>query len=104
MKVVLFCGGLGLRMRSSIDSAPKPMMAVGDRPGLYLRQPFPAWSKLFSRADLTGGAVIDMMIHDYDALNWIFGPPRAATSRRRSASSASASRPSSRPSRPSQGP
>jgi predicted dehydrogenase len=43
------------------------------------RQPFPAWSALFSRADLTGGAVIDMMIHDYDALNWIFGAPRAVT-------------------------
>ena len=28
---------------------------------------------------MTGGAVIDQMIHDYDALNWIFGAPRAAT-------------------------
>lgn len=45
------------------------------------RQPFPAWSALFSRADLTGGAVIDMMIHDYDALNWIFGTPAAVTAR-----------------------
>jgi predicted dehydrogenase len=45
------------------------------------RQPFPAWSELFSRSDLTGGAVIDMMIHDYDALNWIFGAPRAVTAR-----------------------
>ena len=45
------------------------------------RQPFPAWSALFSRSDLTGGAVIDMMIHDYDALNWVFGAPRAATAR-----------------------
>jgi predicted dehydrogenase len=45
------------------------------------RQPFPAWSALFSRADLTGGAVIDMMIHDFDALNWIFGAPRAVTAR-----------------------
>ncbi|WP_198955000.1 glucose-1-phosphate cytidylyltransferase [Kineosporia sp. R_H_3] len=35
MKVVLFCGGLGLRMRSSIDTAPKPMMAIGDRPVLW---------------------------------------------------------------------
>ena len=32
MKVVIFCGGLGLRMRTQVDSAPKPMMAVGDRP------------------------------------------------------------------------
>jgi UDP-N-acetylglucosamine 3-dehydrogenase len=45
------------------------------------RQPFPAWSELFSRSDLTGGAVIDMMIHDYDILNWIFGAPKAVTAR-----------------------
>ena len=45
------------------------------------RQPFPAWSALFARADLTGGAVIDMMIHDIDALNWVFGTPRAVTAR-----------------------
>ncbi len=43
------------------------------------RQPFPAWSTLFGRSDLTGGAVIDMMIHDYDALNWVFGGPRTTT-------------------------
>lgn len=35
MKVVIFCGGLGLRMRSSHDSAPKPMMPIGDRPVLW---------------------------------------------------------------------
>jgi glucose-1-phosphate cytidylyltransferase len=35
MKVVLFCGGLGLRMRSSDDSAPKPMMQIGHRPALW---------------------------------------------------------------------
>jgi glucose-1-phosphate cytidylyltransferase len=35
MKVVLFCGGLGLRMRSSDDSAPKPMMPIGHRPALW---------------------------------------------------------------------
>jgi glucose-1-phosphate cytidylyltransferase len=35
MKVVLFCGGLGLRMRSGSDSAPKPMMTIGDRPVLW---------------------------------------------------------------------
>ncbi len=45
------------------------------------RQPFPAWSALFSQSDLTGGAVIDMMIHDYDALNWVFGTPLAVTAR-----------------------
>ncbi len=35
MKVVLFCGGLGLRMRTSEDSAPKPMMPIGYRPVLW---------------------------------------------------------------------
>ncbi len=35
MKVVLFCGGLGLRMRSSDDSAPKPMVPIGQRPVLW---------------------------------------------------------------------
>jgi glucose-1-phosphate cytidylyltransferase len=35
VKVVLFCGGLGLRMRSHVDAAPKPMMNIGDRPVLW---------------------------------------------------------------------
>jgi len=45
----------------------------------FRRQPFPAWSTLFAQSDLTGGAVIDMMIHDYDALNWVFGAPTSVT-------------------------
>ena len=45
------------------------------------RQAFPAWSALFSQSDLTGGAVVDMMIHDYDALNWVFGAPTAVSAR-----------------------
>jgi predicted dehydrogenase len=50
------------------------------RSGLaYRRQPFPAWSALFARSDLTGGAIIDMMIHDIDALNWVFGTPQSVT-------------------------
>jgi glucose-1-phosphate cytidylyltransferase len=32
MKVVLFCGGLGLRMRDVSDRVPKPMVPIGDRP------------------------------------------------------------------------
>jgi glucose-1-phosphate cytidylyltransferase len=35
MKVVLFCGGLGMRMRSGSESLPKPMMPIGDRPVLW---------------------------------------------------------------------
>ncbi len=32
MKVVLFCGGLGLRMGETSSRVPKPMIPVGDRP------------------------------------------------------------------------
>jgi glucose-1-phosphate cytidylyltransferase len=36
MKVVLFCGGLGMRMRSGMDAPlPKPMMPIGSRPVLW---------------------------------------------------------------------
>jgi glucose-1-phosphate cytidylyltransferase len=36
MKVVLFCGGLGMRMRSSNDALlPKPMTPIGSRPVLW---------------------------------------------------------------------
>jgi glucose-1-phosphate cytidylyltransferase len=35
MKVVLFCGGLGMRMRDGIHSGPKPMAMIGDRPLLW---------------------------------------------------------------------
>jgi len=35
MKVVLFCGGLGMRMRDGISSGPKPMAMVGERPLLW---------------------------------------------------------------------
>jgi glucose-1-phosphate cytidylyltransferase len=35
VKVVLFCGGLGMRMRDGISSAPKPMAMVGERPLLW---------------------------------------------------------------------
>jgi glucose-1-phosphate cytidylyltransferase len=35
MKVVLFCGGLGLRIREAGENVPKPMIQVGDRPILW---------------------------------------------------------------------
>lgn len=35
MKVVLFCGGLGMRMRTGPESLPKPMMPIGHRPVLW---------------------------------------------------------------------
>jgi glucose-1-phosphate cytidylyltransferase len=35
MKVVLFCGGLGLRLREYSESIPKPMVKIGERPILW---------------------------------------------------------------------
>ena len=35
MKVVLFCGGLGMRMRDYSESIPKPMVPIGSRPILW---------------------------------------------------------------------
>ena len=35
MKVVLFCGGLGMRMREYSDTLPKPMVPIGYRPILW---------------------------------------------------------------------
>ena len=35
MKVVLFCGGMGLRMGETTQRVPKPMVPVGNRPILW---------------------------------------------------------------------
>ena len=35
MKVVLFCGGQGMRLRGYVDDIPKPMVLVGNRPILW---------------------------------------------------------------------
>src|SRR5215468_5196456 len=35
MKVVLFCGGLGMRLRDYSETIPKPMVNIGYRPILW---------------------------------------------------------------------
>lgn len=35
MKVVLFCGGRGMRLREYSDTTPKPLVGVGDRPIMW---------------------------------------------------------------------
>ena len=35
MKVVIFCGGLGMRIRETDSSLPKPMIEIGYRPILW---------------------------------------------------------------------
>ncbi len=41
----------------------------------------PAWSDWFNDATLSGGAVLDLHIHDLDALNWLFGAPKSIYAR-----------------------
>ena len=45
-------------------SASAARLSVVQKPG--------SW---FTHADQSGGAIMDLMIHDLDALNWIFGRP-----------------------------
>ena len=37
MKVILFCGGLGTRLRDYSDSIPKPLVNIGYRPILSVQ-------------------------------------------------------------------
>ena len=44
MKVVLFCGGLGMRLREYSDKVPKPMIPIGYRPILWhVMKYYAAW-------------------------------------------------------------
>src|SRR5512147_1313322 len=35
VKVVLFCGGMGMRLREHADALPKPIVPIGHRPLLW---------------------------------------------------------------------
>ena len=35
MKVVIFCGGQGIRLRDYAENIPKPMVPIGPRPVLW---------------------------------------------------------------------
>jgi predicted dehydrogenase len=67
---------VALQTQVSSGNYGKPVSALA-----YRRQAYPAWSTLFSQVDLTGGAVIDMMIHDFDAVNWVLGTPISVAAR-----------------------
>ena len=44
MKVVIFCGGLGIRMGEATQSIPKPMITIGGRPILWhIMKYYAAW-------------------------------------------------------------
>jgi len=39
--------------------------------------PFPTWGKWFSNKDKSGGAIVDLLIHDLDFVQWTLGPVKA---------------------------
>jgi predicted dehydrogenase len=67
-----------VEIKRIIDSGVigKPLSVFAAR-----RQPFPAWSEQFTSGLITGGAILDQMIHDYDIANWLLGRPTAVTAR-----------------------
>jgi predicted dehydrogenase len=54
----------------------KPLSATATR--LSAR---PTWGDWFANPDWTGGAVLDLQIHDLDTLNWLFGTPQTVYAR-----------------------
>ncbi|MBA2557594.1 MAG: Gfo/Idh/MocA family oxidoreductase [Chloroflexi bacterium] len=42
------------------------------------RQPAPDWTDGGPRGHLSGGSLHDMLIHDFDAANWVLGSPETA--------------------------
>jgi UDP-N-acetylglucosamine 3-dehydrogenase len=41
----------------------------------------PAWAVWFLNPVWSGGAVLDLCVHDFDALNWLFGTPKSVYAR-----------------------
>lgn len=54
----------------------KPLSAAAARLSVE-----PGWATWFLDPDLSGGAVLDLMVHDMDALNWLFGQPQSVYAR-----------------------
>jgi UDP-N-acetylglucosamine 3-dehydrogenase len=56
----------------------RPISAVATR----LSQ-LPGWAAWFLNPAWSGGAVLDLSVHDFDVLNWIFGTPKSVFARGR---------------------
>ena len=54
----------------------KPMSAIATR----LSQ-MPAWADWFLNPAWSGGAVLDLSVHDFDVLNWVLGTPKSVYGR-----------------------
>lgn len=91
MKVVLFCGGKGMRLRDYSDTIPKPLVNVGRRPMLWNLMRYYAH---FGHQDFIlclgyrGEAIQDYLLHDGDceSVNIVesrYGKPIARTATNR---------------------
>jgi predicted dehydrogenase len=58
----------------------KPISAIATR----LSQ-VPAWADWFLDPAMSGGAVLDLSVHDFDVMNWVLGTPKTAYGRGREA-------------------
>jgi UDP-N-acetylglucosamine 3-dehydrogenase len=54
----------------------KPLSALATR----LSQ-LPGWADWFLNPAWSGGAVLDLSVHDFDVLNWLFGAPKSVYAR-----------------------
>lgn len=54
----------------------KPLAAIATRLSVV-----PGWADWFTDPALSGGALLDLMIHDFDALNWVLGTPKSVYAR-----------------------
>ncbi len=54
----------------------RPISAIA----LRLSQ-LPAWADWFLDPSQSGGAVLDLCVHDFDALNWVLGTPKSVYAR-----------------------
>ena len=52
----------------------KPLVAQAARLSF-----FPDWAEWIVKAELSGGPVVDLMIHDFDMLNWLLGMPNSVS-------------------------
>jgi len=94
LKVVLFCGGLGTRIRDYSDTVPKPMVPIGYRPILWhlmkyyahyghkdfilclgykgdaIKQYFLDYEECLSNDFTMDGGSADVRLHDSDISDW----------------------------------
>ena len=56
----------------------RPLSAVATR-----RSQLPSWADWFLNPAWSGGAVLDLCVHDLDVMNWVFGAPKTVYARGR---------------------